>query len=280
VEEAMIEKWTRPAGWPAMTRDAAKAALCAPGAPFEMEVVTIEGVPTRVWKNALPTLAALAEHTKAFGEREFVVFNDERMTYADWYRAVAALAAALQELGVTKGDRIALAMRNLPEWPVAFFAGAVIGAIVVPLNAWWTGEELAFGMADSGASVLICDAERWERMALHKGEMSDLQHVLVTRGGSDLAAPARALEAIIGAPKNYAGLPETPLPDVAIEPDDAATIFYNIAARRSASRTRGQSRSCCGPDVPRNRMFGVDDSHYSGRKQNRLHAQMGHRKGV
>ena len=92
----MIEvgkKWTPPAGWPAMSRDAAKAALCAPGAPFEMEVVDIEDVPTRVWKNALPTLAALAEHTKAFGEREFVVFNDERMTYSDWHRAVATLAA-------------------------------------------------------------------------------------------------------------------------------------------------------------------------------------------
>ena len=66
-------------------------------------------------------------------------------------------------------------MRNLPEWPVAFFAAAVTGAIVVPLNAWWTGEELAFGMADSGAAVLICDAERWDRIAPHKAEMPALQ---------------------------------------------------------------------------------------------------------
>ena len=61
------------------------------------------------------------------------------------------------------GDRVALAMRNLPEWPVAFFAIVSLGAIAVPLNAWWTGPELAYGLADSGATVLITDYRRHER---------------------------------------------------------------------------------------------------------------------
>ncbi len=256
----MIEagkKWTPPAGWPVMTRDQVKAALCAPGMPFEMETAEIEGVPTRVWKNALPNLAVLAEHANAaFGDREFVVYEDERVTYAGWFRAVATLAHALQARGIKKGDRVALAMRNLPEWPVAFFAAAVTGAIVVPLNAWWTGEELAFGMADSGAAVLICDAERWDRIAPHKAEMPALQHVMVTRANDvAMAEPAIALESVIGGPKNYADLSDVPLPDVTITPDDAATIFYT-------SGTTGKPKGALGSH--RNLLTNGLSSAYSG----------------
>ena len=256
----MIEsgkKWTPPAGWPVMTREQVKAALCAPGMPFEMDMVSVEGVPTRVWKNALPTLSVLAEHAKtAFGDREFVIYEDERMTYAGWYSAVATLAHALQERGIKKGDRVALAMRNLPEWPVAFFAAAVCGAIVVPLNAWWTGEELAFGMADSGAAVLICDAERWDRIAPFKSDMPELAHVLVTRpGDSVLLAPAVALESIIGSTSIYAELPDASLPEVAIAPDDAATIFYT-------SGTTGKPKGALGSH--RNLLTNGLSSAYSG----------------
>ena len=256
----MIEagkKWTPPAGWPVMTRDQVKAALCAPGMPFEMETAEIEGVPTRVWKNALPNLAVLAAHANAsFGDREFVVYKDERVTYGAWYRAVATLAHALQERGVKTGDRVALAMRNLPEWPVAFFAAAVTGAIVVPLNAWWTGEELAFGLADSGATVLICDAERWDRISPYKAEMPALAHVMVTRAGAAaMAEPAITLESIIGSPKSYADLADLSLPEVAIAPDDAATIFYT-------SGTTGKPKGALGSH--RNLLTNGFSSAYSG----------------
>ena len=219
-------RWTPPAGWPAMSRQQCREMLTAPGQRFEMEEVEIRGVRLRTWKNAPPSLRAIALAGRAHGDSEFVVYEDERITFDGWFRAVATLAHHLQELGVAKGDRVALAMRNLPEWPVAFFAATSIGAIIVPLNAWWTSAELSYGLSDSGAKLLICDEERWERIAPHAGELPDLKHALVSRAAGPLVSPASALEDLIGKPPDYAALPSRELPDVAIEPDDDATIFY------------------------------------------------------
>nr|WP_246218837.1 class I adenylate-forming enzyme family protein [Parasphingorhabdus halotolerans] len=215
------------------------ALLCAPGQPFEMEMVDIDGVATRVWKNAHPTLAAMAEHARGHGDSEFLIYADERVTYDSWYRAVAVLAVELQKIGVSKGDRVSLAMRNLPEWPVIFFAAASIGAIVVPLNAWWTDLELVFGLANSGTSVLLCDAERWDRILPHRSDLPDLKHVIVARSQGPLAGSARTLEEIIGRPNGYAKLPDINLPTGDISPDDPATIFYT-------SGTTGQPKGALG----------------------------------
>ena len=95
----MLEKWVPTEGWPLRSRDEVKSLLCAPGQPFEMETVDIDGIPTRVWKNAHPSLAAMAEHARGHGDSEFLIFEDERVTYANWYRAVAALAVELQNIG-------------------------------------------------------------------------------------------------------------------------------------------------------------------------------------
>src|SRR3546814_6707207 len=115
-----------------------------------METVAVGGIPTRVWKNAPHDLGALLDLSRTHGDRLFTILDDERVTYEANYRATATLARALRAMGVGKGDRVAFAMRNLPEWPVIFFAITTIGAIAVPLNAWWTGIELAYGIRDSG----------------------------------------------------------------------------------------------------------------------------------
>src|SRR5688572_27669261 len=206
-----------PATWPAMSLADAEAALTQPGAPFEMDTVVIRGVPTRVWRNALSNLAELARAGRAQGERTFVVYEGERVTFAAWFRAVAALAQRLEVLGVGKGDRVALAMRNLPEWPVAFFAATSIGAICVPLNAWWTGQELAYGLRDSGAKVLICDGERLERVAPHRTGLPDLRHILVSRLAGPLPESTARLEDVLGTTDSWASLPDDDMPQVALD---------------------------------------------------------------
>jgi steroid-24-oyl-CoA synthetase len=211
--------------WPRMSLAEADAALTAAGERFEMDEAVIRGVATRVWRNNPPSLPFLARLSRMHGERLITIFEDERISFDASFRATAALAAELGSLGVGKGDRVALAMVNLPEWPVVFFAVTALGAIVVPLNAWWTGPELEYGLADSGAKVLICDAPRFERVKPHLAALPDLYHVMVSRAAA-VPDGARRLEDLIGAPPSWRDLPDADLPEVAIDPEDEATIFY------------------------------------------------------
>ncbi|WP_353229720.1 class I adenylate-forming enzyme family protein [Novosphingobium sp.] len=212
-----------------MTPDQAKAVLCAAGAPFEMETVTAHGRTFRAWKNAPAHLGVLAQIGRSHGAREFLIHEDERVTYDGWFRAAAALAAHLSDLGVQPGDRVALAMRNVPEWPVAFFAVTTLGAICVPLNAWWTGGELAYGLNTAGCRVVIADGERLDRILPLRDGLPALEHVigarLGARAGADFEAVV-ALESVIGRPQDYGALPDRDLPVADLDPDQAATIFY------------------------------------------------------
>ena len=239
--------------WPAMTLAEIEARLCAPGERFEMQTVTIRNVPTRVWKNApahLPQLLQLAR--AAYADRLFCLLEDERVSYEGFYRAVATLATDFARRGVGKGDRVAFAMRNLPEWPVVLFAAAVRGAIAVPLNAWWTGPELHYALGDSGARLLIVDAERHARIAPFLADLPALTDILVARGAGD---EGEALEGIIGASSDWATLGVTALPLVDLLPDDDATIFYT-------SGTTGNPKGALG--THRNLMTNILSSGYVG----------------
>src|SRR5690606_18511130 len=142
--------------WPAMSIAEANRLLTAPGMPFEMETVTIRGIPTRVYKNAPPHLRAIFELGKGWGKRDFIVYEGERLDFDSHYRAVCALARVYADrFGIRKGDRVAIAMRNFPEWSIAFWAAAAIGAITVPINAWGSGAELEYCITDSGSKVVV-----------------------------------------------------------------------------------------------------------------------------
>ena len=217
----------------------ATASLTAPGQQFEMEEVDVRGVPTRVWKNAPPTLRDILARSRKHGDADFLVYEDERTTFEEHYAKAAAVAMQLsQRFGIRAGDRVAIAMRNFPEWPIAFWAAAAAGAVVVPLNAWWTGPELAYALGDSGAKVLFADQERSVRLADHWRELPDLHHVIVARTELD-TSHARFADLV-------ADLPSKPeLPKADIHPDDDATIFYTSGTTGRPKGAVGTHRNIC-----------------------------------
>jgi long-chain acyl-CoA synthetase len=234
-----------PPGWPAMSIDQAHALLGAPGSPLEIEEIEIRGVRTRVWKNLPPSIRAVVEASRSHGEKVFLVYEDERVTFEAFYRAVAAFARELQAQGVGKGDRVAVIMRNLPEWVVAFYAAASIGAVVTPLNAWWTGAELEYGLTDSGTKVAITDYERYERLVEHLPNCPDLKRVYVSRTrDEELAHPlVTKLEDVLGGAEHWGELPDQTLPEVPIGPEDDATIFYTSGTTGKPKGALGTQRS-------------------------------------
>ncbi|HWA69290.1 MAG TPA: AMP-binding protein [Rhizomicrobium sp.] len=185
----------------------AQARLTAPGALFETHVRLIRGVATTVWTHVPATAAQAFARARAFGPREFLVYQDSRVTYDGFARAVAAVANHLVARGVMTGDRVAVAMKNQPEWPVAFLGALLAGAIAVPLNAWWTADELAYALSDSGARLVFVDPERCARLA-------------------GLPITLLDVNAIAGEAAQWGDLPDAPLPPVALDPEDDATLFY------------------------------------------------------
>ncbi|CAM4044586.1 class I adenylate-forming enzyme family protein [Nocardiopsis rhodophaea] len=206
------------------------------GSPFEMETVDVNGTPTRVWKHTPPHLRAILEGSREHGDAVALVYERERTTHAELYRGAAALAHRLvDDYGVAKGDRVAIAMRNYPEWVVSFFATVSIGAIAVPLNAWWTGSELEFGLSDSGAKVLIADEERLDRVADVLPRLG-VPAIAVrtawfgaTQAGDTAGSPrpdsppeqTRSWADVMGEVRR-----DVRIPDTEIAPDDPAGIFY------------------------------------------------------
>ncbi len=142
--------------------------MTAPGAPFAMTETTVRGIPMRVFASALPDLRAMWELSALQGDKIYVVYEDERYSFADIHAQVRSLAGYLHDdVGVRRGDRVALAMRNYPEWVVGHWAAVSLGAAVVGMNAWWTGLEMEYALGDSQPKVLIADDERLERVVPH-----------------------------------------------------------------------------------------------------------------
>lgn len=143
--------------------DASTAQLTGPGAPWEIVENTINGVTYKMYKNAPANLKQLIDAGRVHGDKEFLIYENERITFNQFFANVDALAYQMaNKLGINTGDRVAIAMRNYPEWMVAFAAAVMAGAVVVPLNSWGQAAELEYGLTDSGAKLAILDQQRYD----------------------------------------------------------------------------------------------------------------------
>lgn len=212
------------------------AELTAPGAQFATQVIDVRGVPTLVYESALPSMRTVWELARGYDDREYIVYEDERFTYAQADAIVRLLAARLvDDYDVRAGDRVALAMRNYPEWVFAYWATVSVGAVVVGMNAWWTAEELAHGLADSLPKVLIADGERIERVVpvLGTQRSATAPALIAVRHDGDLPEGARRWDEVVE-PHVEPHVASPELPMVEIDPDDDVCIFYTSGTTGSS----------------------------------------------
>ncbi len=200
-----------------MTRQQAIQELCAPGQPYELQLTDIRGRKCRVFANAPPTLRDLYAGTRS--DLDFLIYDDERMSFDQVFRRASALAKALlEDYGIRHGDRVAIAMRNYPEWVVTFFAVTSIGAIAVSINALWTADELSNSLLNCEPRLIVVDQDRLDRLA-DRVVPSGLRIIRV-RAQQNARIASDEWNQVLSA---HAG---AEMPQASISPDDDATILY------------------------------------------------------
>ncbi|MFJ8825609.1 class I adenylate-forming enzyme family protein [Streptomyces sp. NPDC102467] len=210
-----------------------EALLTGPGAPFAVA----RGEDGRLaYAEGPGTLREFVETTWAFGDTPFLISETGRLTYGEFFAAASALARRFLDTeadggyGLRPGDRAVIAMRNHPEWQIAFWAAQLAGLVAVPLNAWWTADEFAYALDDCRPGVLLVDGERYERIAAWREQEQEQERgagcerpwVLVFHDEHEGVRAPRV--------ERYVDLPVAdPLlgpPDIDVSPDADATILY------------------------------------------------------
>ena len=231
--------------------------LTSPGQPFEITSVEVRGQSIKAYAAAPPSLREMWLASAAFADRDYLVYENERWTYSDAHRDVAAIANWMAKQGIKQGDRVAIAMRNYPEWLLLYWACVSQGIAVVGVNAWWVASELAFGLEDSAPKLLICDQERLDRFNEIKDQFPDLPVV-----GVRLKAP---IDGVIDFSEVLKDGGE--LPAASIDPDEDACIFYTSGTTGRPKGAQLTHRGCVN-NVMNLAFWGTAMSHSLARANN------------
>ena len=187
------------------------------GAPGSMFEIIEDDLGNRRYKHAPSNLRGLFDIARLGGDEIFLVYEDERLSFNDFFARVDALGDALvSHFGITKGDRVAVGMRNYPEWVMSMLAIVSVGAVSVSLNAFWVEDELDYALEDCGASLLIADVERIER-SINPCRRLGIR-MLEVRAGMPSAADVEQWNDVV--------VPGPSMPAVDVGSDDDATILY------------------------------------------------------
>lgn len=204
------------------------------GGLFEVARQMVNGQSLLGYVNAPNSLRDMWLLATGHGDAEYLIYNDERWTYTQAAQEVAAFASYLRAQGVNPGDRVAIAMRNYPEWVLAHWAINAIGAVVVGMNAWWVADEMAYALADSKPCVLVADDRRLLTFSQVAADFPNIHVVSVRESNSPVAAT----------PWEVATANDGQIPDVTIDPDSEAMIFYTSGTTGRPKGAQLTHRGC------------------------------------
>jgi long-chain acyl-CoA synthetase len=200
------------------TRAEAIASLTTTGMPYALEQGFINDRPCRFFTHAPRTLGQLFADNVS--DKTFLVYENERLSFSEVHDQAMRLANVLaREFGVEHGDRVAISMRNYPEWVISFMAVTAMGGVAVCMNALWQTDEIEYGLTHSGSKVFIADEERLQRIAPIADKLA--LRIIVTRHQNlESSAQCQSFSELLSQNSS------TDLSWASVSPDDYATIFY------------------------------------------------------
>ncbi len=204
---------------------------------FRIVPQNVQDTPLHMFVNSPADLRQVWLGSRQFGARDYLVYKDEHFTFDEAHRITKALWAWFNREGIRAGDRVAIAMRNYPEWMLVYWASVSAGMTVVGLNAWWVSEEFNAALTETKPKALFCDHERFERLTDWRRNIGDACPTVLVRAPVIDGAVAWAEVVATG---GHGGGDQ----DVEIDPESDACIFFTSGTTGRSKGARLTHQGC------------------------------------